>query len=669
MLMKISRLFLPLAGLMFLGASPRSGVDRAALDPSCKPCDDFWRYANGGWVDKNPIPAKYPVWGSFVTLEEQNAERLRGILEEAAKQTSGPAAKVGAFYAACLDTETMDRRGLKPLEPILARVAQINNLSALSNEILAMEKLGIAAPIAVYADSDYKNSSQVIMMLDVGGLSLPEREYYFKDDDRSKNIRAEFVKHIAKMHELTGVPADQASKLATTIMAFETKLAETRMKLVDRRNPDNTYNKTDLAGLKVAAPGFSWNALIDAEGLPQNIAINVEDMGALKGFGERLKDTPLDTWKAYLKWRWLHVTGRDLSKPFRDQNFAFNYTLLRGIKEMEPRWQTCSAETDGSMGEQLGQVFVAKYFPPSAKARMMTLVENMRATLRDEIPQVPFMGPATKKAAIDKLNSFFPKVGYPDKWRDYSGLTVTRDDFFQNQLASRAFEHRYTMSQAGKPVDRTKWGMTPPTVNAYYNPSLNEIVFPAGILQPPFFDMEADDAANYGAIGAVIGHEMGHGFDDQGSKFDSLGNLRDWWTEEDRKKFDERAACIVDQFDSIDVGDGLKHNGRLVTGEAMGDVGGLTLAYKAYKRSLKGKEGPVIDGFTADQRFFLAFARVWGMHERPEHRRMAVQTDPHPIAKWRVNGTLANMPEFFAAFKCERGQAMVRPEEKRCKLW
>ncbi|MCX6593290.1 MAG: M13 family metallopeptidase [Acidobacteria bacterium] len=667
--MKFSRLLPLLTGLVLLAAPPKSGVDKAAIDPTCMPCDDFWRYANGSWIDKNPIPAKSAGWGSFLVLRDQNAERLKGILDEAAQKPTPKTAKIGAFYAACLDTEALDRKGFSPVEPMLKRVNQIDSPAGVAAEIMAMVRLGLSAPLDVSTGADYKNSTEIILGVDIGGLSLPDRDFYVNTDARSQRVRTEFLKYSARLLELTGIPAEQATQRAETILAFETKLAEARMKRADLRNRDNTYNKTDQAGLKVMVPGISWGALIDSEGLKQTIPVNVRDMGALKAFGQRLADTPVDTWKAYLHWRWLSASADKLSKPFRDQQFAFNRTVLAGVKEMEPRWQTCSAQTDAVLGEELGQVFVAKYFPPAAKARMRTLVENLRETLREELPTVPFMGPATQKAALEKLNAFFPKVGYPDKWRDYSALEVKRDDVFANFLAARAFSHREAMSRAGKPVDRSRWGMTPPTVNAYYNASLNEIVFPAGILQPPFFDLEADDAANYGAIGAVIGHEMGHGFDDQGSKFDAQGNMRDWWTAEDRKKFDERAACIIDQFDTIDVGDGLRHNGRLVTGEAMGDVGGLTLAYKAYKRSLKGKPGPVIDGFTADQRFFLAFARVWGSYERPESRQLRLKTDPHPISKWRANGTLSNMPEFFAAFSCKRGDPMVRPEEKRCKLW
>ncbi len=649
---------------------PKSGIDKTAFDPKAQPCDDFWRYANGGWVDQNPIPAKYPVWGSFVTLQEQNTEKLRTLLEAEAAKPANAATKVGSFYAACMDTAAMDKRGWSPLEPAFARVANMRTRTDIAAEIRTMETYQISAPLNLSVDSDLKDSKSNILFVGVAGLSLPEREYYLKDDDKMKSIRAEFLKHAARMMELTGIPAAEAKTRAEQLMAFEKQLAEAQMLLVDKRNPEKVYNKTDLAGLKRTVPSFNWEALLDSAKLPPSVGINMNDPGALKGFEKLLAEASIADWQNYLRWRWLNSLAGSLSKDLRDQNFAFKGGVLVGSKEQPPRWQTCSELTDNAMGELVGQAFVAQYFPPRAKARMTVMIENLRETLREEIGKAPFLSDPTRKEAIAKLNTFLPKIGYPDKWRDYSGLNVARADFLANVLAERRFNREFDLSQAGKPVDRMKWQMTPPTVNAYYNPSINEIVFPAGILQPPFFDMDADDAANYGAIGAVIGHEMGHGFDDQGSKFDSEGNMRNWWTEADRKKFDEeRAACIIDQFDNIDVGGGLKHNGRLVTGEALGDVGGLTLAYKAYHRSLQGKPGPVIDGLTADQRFFLAFARVWGLHARPEYIRQQLQVDPHPLAQWRTNGTVMNMPEFHRAFSCKAGDPMVRPVEKQCKLW
>lgn len=663
-----------IAGLAVGQTALQSGINKVDMDPTCKPCDDFWRFANGGWLDRNPIPARYSSWGSFVTLEEDNLAKLRTILEDAAKDTSAPAGsntqKIGAYYAACMDLGAIDGRGWLPVKPYLDSIDKISDKQQLGAEITALQTLGLSVPIRLFADADYKDSASNIAMLIVSGLTLPEREYYLKEDERSKNIQAEYLKYVDKLFELTGIPVEQAKKNADLVMAFETKLATARMNIVDRRDPNKTYNKTDEKGLTVIAPSFNWKALLDSTNIPVNVAVNVMDGGALKGFEERLKDTSTGDWKVYLKWKVLAFSADSLSKPFRDEEFRFNQGILRGVKEQKPRWQTCAAEVDNALGEVLGQEFVKKYFPPAAKQRMSELVSNLQATLAEEVGAATWLTADTKKEAKLKLESFLPKIGYPSKWRDYSGLQITSKDYFANAIAARKFDYRYNLEDAGKPVDRMKWQMTPPTVNAYYNPSNNEIVFPAGILQPPFFDMNADDAFNYGAIGAVIGHEMGHGFDDQGSKFDSKGNLRNWWTDEDRKKFDDRAACIIDQFDNIDVGPGLRHNGRLVTGEALGDVGGLTLAYKAYKRSLRGKpEPPVIEGYTADQRFFLSFARVWAVNRRPEAIRMQLQTDPHPIAKYRANGTLSDMPEFQKAFNCKAGDAMVRPPQRQCKLW
>lgn len=662
------------AGIAVGQTALKSGINKADMDPACKPCDDFWRFANGGWLDRNPIPARYSSWGSFVTLEEENLTKLRTILEDAAKDTSAPAGsntqKIGAYYGACMDFAAIDGRGWDPIKPYFESIDKISNKQQLGAEITALQTLGLSVPIRLFADADYKDSANNIAMLIVSGLTLPEREYYLKEDERSKTIRAEYLKYVARLFELTGVPAEQAKKNADLVMAFETKLATARMNIVDRRDPNKTYNKTDEKGLTATAPSFNWKALLDSTNIPVNVPVNVMDSGALKGFEERLKDTSIDDWKIYLKWKMLAFSGDSLSKPFRDEEFRFNQGVLRGVKEQKPRWQTCAAEVDNALGEVLGQEFVKKYFPPAAKQRMADLVTNLQATLAEEVSAATWLTADTKKEAKLKLESFLPKIGYPSKWREYSGLKIDSKDYFANAIAARKFDYRYNLEDAGKPVDRMKWQMTPPTVNAYYNPSNNEIVFPAGILQPPFFDMNADDAFNYGAIGAVIGHEMGHGFDDQGSKFDSKGNLRNWWTDDDRKKFEERAACIIDQFDNIDVGPGLRHNGRLVTGEALGDVGGLTLAYKAYKRSLRGKpEPPVIEGYTADQRFFLSFARVWAVNRRPEAIRMQLQTDPHPIAKYRANGTLADMPEFQKAFNCKAGDPMVRPAERQCKLW
>jgi putative endopeptidase len=666
-------------------STSRSGIDTSSFDTSCKPCDDFWRYANGGWLDKNPIPARQASWGTMSVMAEGNRERLRAILEAAMQNASAAAGsnerKIGDYYASCLDTATIDARGLKPLQGELDKVAAIKSAKEVAAALNDFQTLGggmgggrggggsSVGPFIIMGGPDLKNSNDIIANAAPSGLSLPERDYYFKSDDRSVKIRDEFLKHVAKVMALAGDSPEAAAKAAKTVLSFETSLAEATMSNVNRRDPYARYHKMDLAGLSRLSPASDWKALFHELHIPAGTAVNVTEPDFFKRYNQLLATTPVEDWKTWIRWRLLGGASAFLSKPFSDEAFYFSSTVLTGVKEQLPRWQTCVNAVDGSLGDALGAVFVQKHFPPAAKKRMSELVENLRATLRRQLESADWLQPETRKNAVAKLNAFVAKIGYPDRWRDYSQLHVGRKTFYENVRAAGANSRAYQIAKIGKPVDRNDWGMTPPTVNAYYNPPLNEIAFPAGILQPPMFDMSADDAVNYGAIGAVIGHEMGHGFDDQGSKFDAQGNLKNWWTEEDRKKFDQRAGCVVDEFNTLEVGEGLHHTGKLVVGEAMGDLGGLTLAYKAYHRSLNGAPGPVIDGFTADQRFFLAFARVWGTQMRPEAMRLRLNTDPHPLSKFRANGTLQNMPEFQKAFGCKAGDPMVRPAEKQCRLW
>jgi predicted metalloendopeptidase len=675
--MRLHRTTLPIILFTALVAgqeAPRGGADRASLDPTCKPCDDFWRYANGGWLDKNPIPARYPSWGRMPVMREANQERLRAILEGAAQnpptQRGSNERKIGDFYASCLDTAAIDAGGIQPLQAGLERVSAVRSVKDLAAALAEFQQVSMTGPFLLVGMQDLKNSKEVIANLAAGGLSLPDRDYYFKDDARSKQTREEFLKHVGKMFELLGEKPERASAAARTVMALETELAGATMTNVERRDPYARYHRMDLAGLAALAPDFDWKPLLGQFRLAESTPINVAEPEFMKKFNQQMTAVPLEDWKTWLRWRLLNGAAAHLSKPFVDQDFYFKGTILTGVKEQQPRWQTCTATIDSTMGEALGELFVRKHFPPEAKRRMSELVENLRATLREELETANWLTRETRKNAIGKLNAFVAKIGYPDRWRDYSGVNIERQSYFENVRAAGLHNRLYQLAKIGKPVDRNEWGMTPPTVNAYYSPVLNEIVFPAGMLQPPMFDMAADDAANYGAIGAVIGHEMGHGFDDQGSKFDAEGNLKNWWTPEDRQRFEERAGCVIDQFNNLDVGEGLRHNGKLVVGEGMGDLGGLTLAYRAYKRSLRGqREPPVIDGFTADQRFFLAFARVWGAQYRPEATRLQLNTNPHPLPRFRANGTLQNMPEFHRAFQCKPGDPMVRPPGQQCKLW
>lgn len=649
----------------------KSGIDKDAMDTSCKPCDDFFRYVNGTWLDKNPIPKQFADYGTFRVLTEANRERTKVILESAANdaKATGDAKRLGDYYASCMDTAAIDAKGRKPIEPYLARIDSINSLQDLKSFLAATQRELPLGPLMVAGSPDLKDANTTIAALAVAAISLPERDYYFNPDEKTRRIRDEFVKHVERMFVLTGNSAEQGAAAAKTVLALETAIAQKMLTNIERRNPYNLYHKMDLAGVAQLAPELDWKQILQNLEISESTAINVTEPEAVKTVNAMIASTPLDEWKTWLKWRLLNATGIALSKPFRDEVFHFRSTVLTGVTEQLPRWQTCAAAADAGLGDALGQLFVAKHFPPQAKQRMMDLVENLRAALGEELENSAWLSPETRKNALAKLKAFTPKIGYTDKWKDYSAVKTSRSDYFENVRAVSQWARNFNLRKIGKPVDRTEWGMTPPTVNAYYSPLRNEIAFPAGILQPPFFDMDADDAANYGAIGAVIGHEMGHGFDDQGSRFDAEGNLKNWWTETDRKEFEKRAACVIEQFDSIDVGDGLRHKGKLVVGEGLGDLGGVTIAYRAYKRSLKGKEAPVIDGLTGDQRFFIAFGRVWARAHTPEDLRLRLNTDPHPIARWRAIGTLQNVPEFHKAFGCKQGDFMVRPPEKQCKLW
>jgi endothelin-converting enzyme/putative endopeptidase len=503
-----------------------------------------------------------------------------------------------------------------------------------------------------------------------GVLSLPERGYYFRDDGKSRQTRAAFLEHATKMLELAGTPHAAAMEQSKTVLSFETALAGSVLTLAERRDPEKTYHPMDLAGVRALAPNFDWGQLLRDAGLPESTPINVSEPEALKKFNQQLTAVPLADWKTWLHWRTLQLAAPYLPKSFADESFHFQSTILSGVLEQPPRWETCASVVDTDLGDALGKAYVEKYFPPEAKRRMNALVENLRAALREELEQSEWMQPETKKNAILKLNALLVQIGYPDRWRDYSALEISRRTYFDNIRAAGIYDRRYNLAKIGKPVDRTDWGMTAPTVNAYSSPPEVKVVFPAGILQPPFFDMQADDAANYGAIGAVIGHEIGHQFDDGGSKIDATGALKNWWTEEDRKKFEARTACVVDQFNALDVGGGLHHNGKQVLGEALGDLGGLSIAYKAYRRSLAGKpEPPMMDGFTADQRFFIAFARVLGTQFRFEAAQRQLNANPHPLDQYRAIETLQNMPEFHRAFQCKPGDAMVRPASQQCRLW
>jgi len=647
------------------------GFSTANMDKTCKPCDDFYQFAMGGWMKANPIPPEYSTWGTFTILADKNQQNLRQILEDASNTKAAAGSneqKIGDFYASCMDTSAIDAAGTKPLEPDLARITEIKSLPDLQAEAERLQARGVGVFFRFFSNQDAKDSTQIIGIASQGGLGMPERDYYLKQDDKSKQLRDAYTKHVAKMMELLGDPAAATSAEADTILKIETAMATASMKNTDLRDPDKTYHKMAVADLKTLTPDFSWEAYFKALGHPELKEINVSQPDFFKALDAQLATTPLDDWKTYLRWHLVNAAAPGLPEKFVAEDFEFRGKTLTGAKEIQPRWKRCAQSTDRALGEALGQIYVQKYFPPETKARALEMVHNLIAALRDDLQTLPWMGPETRAHAVAKLEAFAVKIGYTDKWRDYSALKIDRRSYAENQLRSAEFEFARRLNKIGKPVDRTEWGMTPPTVNAYNNSNMNEIVFPAGIMQPPFYDPKADDAVNYGGMGAVIGHEITHGFDDHGSKFDAKGNRSDWWTPEDLKNFNARANCVSEQFDGYVVDGDLHENGKLVLGESIADLGGLTIAYAAYEKSLQGKPRPPDkDGFTPEQRFFLGWTQVWGANERIEYARLMANTNPHPLPRFRSNGPLSNMAQFAAAFGCKKGDAMVR--EQACKIW
>lgn len=648
------------------------GFDVTNLDRTCKPCDDFYQFAVGGWLKNNPIPPEYPVWGSFITLADKNQQALHGILEAAARNTSAISGsneqKIGDFFASCMDTKEIGAQGLKPLADELAKIDAIRDTNGLITAAAHLQTEGVGVLFNFGSDQDFKDSSKVIGEANQGGLGLPDRDYYTRDDEESKKLRDAYLTHVGKLLALAGDTPDKATAGAKAVLQIETSLAQASMTNVERRDPEKIYHKMSVADAQALTPHLSWTAYFQAVGGPALSEINIGQPDFFKALDGLLAGVSLPDWKTYYRWHLLHRSAGLLSEPFVQENFAFNGRILTGSKEIRPRWKRCTSATDQQLGEALGQVYVQKYFPPEAKARALQLVHNLLAALRDDLQTLPWMSPATRKAAIEKLEAFTIKIGYPDKWRDYSALKIDRGPYVENVFRATRFENARDLAKIGKPVDRGEWGETPPTVDAYDNPQLNEIVFPAGILQPPFYDPKRDDAYNYGGIGAVIGHEITHGFDDQGAQFDPHGNLKNWWTPEDLKSFQQRGDCVAKQFDAYEVEKGLHENGKLVEGESIADLGGVTLSYAAFQKSLAGKPREKdANGFTPEQRFFLGYAENWAVNVRPELARLQTNTDPHPLPKFRANGPLTNMAEFARAFGCKSGDAMVRAQA--CKIW
>jgi predicted metalloendopeptidase len=650
------------------------GFDLANLDRSASACADFNQFANGGWKARNEIPPAYARWGRFEMLAEQNNVVLRDILESLAKRKDLKAGtneqKVSDFYRSCMDESAIEAEGAKPLQAELERVAAVKDVLGLEEEIARFHARRVPAAFGFGATQDYKDSRSVIAQASQGGLGLPDRDYYTKDDAKSKATREEYVRHVARMFELLGDAPVSASASARKVMEIETRLAEISVTREVLRNPDSRYHPMTKAQLIEMTPHFDWGLYFRAVNLPEVAKINVAQPEFFKGFDKLLTSVPVEDWKTYMRWHLVDAAAPRLSAKFVEEDFNFGGKYMQGTKEMLPRWKRCVTATDRALGEAVGQLYVKRTFTPQTRGRAQEMVKNLIAALRDDLSTLSWMSDETRRRAIAKLDAFVQKIGYPDKWRSYEALEIKRGTYIGNVLATDEFDFRRNLGKIGRPVDKTEWGMTPPTVNASYSPTINSITFPAGILQPPFYDPQADDAFNYGGIGAVIGHEMTHGFDDSGAKFDADGNLVMWWTPDDFKKFNERTDCVVSQFDAFEVEPGLNQIGKRVVGESVADLGGLTVAYAAYRKSLEGKPRPkTLAGFTPEQRFFLGWAQVWAQNIRPEAARLRVATDPHPLGRFRVNGPLSNMPAFAEAYQCKLGDAMVRPADKRCQIW
>jgi putative endopeptidase len=661
------------AALAQTGGDKGRGFDKARMDETVSACTDFYQYANGNWLKTTEIPGSQPAWGSFNILAESNRATLRTILEEAARNSKARAGsneqKIGDFYATCTDEARREAEGAKPLAPYLARIDKVSDPKGLQALVTDFHRAGLPALFGFGSVPDFKNSSTVIAAAGQGGLSLPTKEYYTKTDETSVKQRAAFVQHVTNMFQLLGDAPEQAAKNAQTVLSIETKLAAASRDPVQLRDLSTQYNMKTTAELAKLTPNFSWPDYLAGLGLPKALTVNVAHPEFFEAANRLLVEVPVADWKTYLRWHLVHAAANALSSKFETENFNFYGRVLSGQREQHPLWRRCVAAADNNLGEALGQVYVARAFTPESKARMQTMIKNLLDAFRARVEKADWMGDETRKAALAKLNAFGQKIGYPEKWIDYSRLNVARDSYAANVIRASEFAQRRDLEKIGKPVDRTECGMTPPAVNAYNNWLMNEIVFPAGILQPPFFNPAADDAINYGAIGAVIGHEITHGFDDKGAMFDLHGNLKNWWAEADLKNFKARGECVVNQFSAFEVEPGLKVQGALVSGEAIADLGGLTVAYEAFKKAQAGKPAEKIDGFTPEQRFFLGWAQVWASKYTPEFARLITQSDPHPLDRFRVNGPLSNMPEFAAAYGCKAGDPMVRPEKDRCQVW
>ncbi len=648
-------------------------IDPKNMDTSVKPGDNFYLYVNGGWIKNNPIPPEYSQYGAFTVLYENNQKQLKTLVEEVSADKTAKkgsiAQKIRDFYNSGMDTAGINKLGIKAIEKELNEIASIEDKKGVEEQIATMQKSGTYPLFYFYSGADQKNSSMEIANLNQGGLGLPDVDYYLKDDELVKKIREAYKKYMVKMFVLSGEEEETAKQSASDAFDIENRLAKVSYTRLERRNPEKNYNKMSLQQLQEISPSFDWKLYFAQLGLPEPGDINVSQVPFFKGISEIYEQTAVEAWKSYLKWNLINSAASYLSSPFEEEQFNFYGKVMSGQQQMQPRWKRVLGTTSSGLGEALGQLYVEKYFPPESKERMLHLISNLRKAFAERIKNLDWMSEETKEKALEKLEAITVKVGYPDKWKDYSSLEIVPDNYYQNVRNAREFAFNYNLNKIGKPVDKTEWGMTPQTVNAYYNPSNNEIVFPAGILQPPFFDKDADDAVNYGAIGVVIGHEMTHGFDDQGRKYDKDGNLNDWWTEEDAQRFNEKTGKLGKLYDRYTLLDSLHINGKLTMGENIADLGGLNISYLAFQMALNGKTPEPFDGFTATQRFFMGYAQVWRQNIRNEELIKRLKTDVHSPGEARVNIPPFNMEVFLKAFDIKPGDKLYIKPEERAVIW
>jgi len=649
-------------------------LDLPSLDRTADACTDFYQYVCGGWMKNNPIPADQARWSVYGKVYDENQQFLRGLLEAASQASANRTAaeeKIGDFYGACMDTATIDRAGSTAIQPELEEIRNLASKAALASYLgrMHLSTQGSGLVFGFGANQDFGDSTRVIAFATAGGLGLPDRDYYTKTDEKSVDLRAKYGAHVTKLFELLGTPADKAAKDAADVLDLETSLAKPALTRVEKRDPYKLFHVMTRTELKASTPGFDWDAYLREQGVPTVASVNLTEPAFFKELARLIDAESLDKWKTYLRWHVAHARAPYLSQAFVDADFDFYRKTLRGVAQDQPRWKKCASLVDRNLGDALGQVYVAKTFSPATKAKTVEMTKYVEEAMADEIEKLDWMTSETKKLAMEKLASIVNKVGYPDRWLDYKTLTLARSDFMGNLRRSTVFESKRQLAKIGKPVDRQEWGMTPPTVNAQYDPQLNDITFPAGVLQPPLYDPKMDDAPNYGNTGSTIGHELTHGFDDEGRQFDAQGNLKDWWTKDDASKFEEKLKCVQDQYAEYVVVDDIRIQSKLTSGEDVADLGGTLIAYLAWQKAVAkaGRKLQPVDGFTPEQRFFIGFGQWACENNRPENQRVSAATDPHSPGKYRINGIVANLPEFAQAFSCKAGQPMVR--EKTCRIW